>query len=309
MSRAFVLAMILLLLGAAGASGRPDARNGKLAFVSGGDIWSVNPDGSALQNLTHSPARDLHPTWSPSGTRIVFASNRTGRHELWIMDADGSNLRRLTQNRKSKAVDSAPSISPDGRRLAFARRIRGNQDIYVMDLDGTDLRRMTRNRGAEADPAWSPDASRISFTRTFRRGRRTGRDVFIMGADGSSLERLTWGASSYAPAWAPDGRRLAFTRVTARGGEDLWTIRVDGAQPRRVTGGPADDDDAAWAPDGRSLAFSSNRADETLNLFVVVPGTRRPPVRVTTFRDPGGSTGAVTPAWQPLPSTPSRPRR
>ena len=144
MGRALVFAIVIVLLGAVGASARPATRNGKLAFVSAGDIWVVNPDGTGLQNLTHSPARDLNPTWSPNGTRIVFVSTRSGSQELWIMDADGTKLRRLTRNRKSGALDSTPSISPDGRRLAFARRSRGNQDIYVMNLDGTDLRRLTR---------------------------------------------------------------------------------------------------------------------------------------------------------------------
>lgn len=305
MTRALFVAAVVPLLSAAGASAEgagPEVRSGKLAFVSAGDIWTVAPDGSDLDNRTRTPgARDLSPAWSPSGTRIVFASNRSGRQELWIMDAYGTGLRRLTNNRKSRAVDATPSVSPDGRRLAFARRVRGDFEIYTMNLDGTRVRRLTRYRGVDSEPAWSPDGKRIAFTRTLRpRGPRPARQVFVMTANGSNLRRLTWGAVSYAPSWSPDGTRLCITRVAAHAGEDIWMVGASGGSPRRLIVGPANEGHAVWAPDGHALAFSSDRADGTRNIFVDPADPRRPAARVTQFRDP--TTGAVMPAWQSLPS-------
>ena len=204
----------------------------------------------------------MYPTWSPEGTRIVFSSNRGRSRDLWIMDADGSGLRRLTRNRAPKAQDSAPTLSPDGRRVAFARSLRGgNQEIYVINLDGTGLRRLTRFPGIDFDPAWSPDGTQIAFWRALRRAKKTVHQVFAIDADGTNLSQLTWGtgASSDSPSWSPDGTRIAYTR-TGRVRGDIWTMRADGTGQQRVTGGHPNDDDSAWAPDGTAIAFSSDAA-------------------------------------------------
>jgi TolB protein len=292
---------LALLAWCAGAGAGPELRNGKIAFVSSGDIWVVNVDGSGLVNLTHSLARDSYPTWSPEGTRIVFSSNRSGGRDLWIMDSLGAGLRRLTRNRTNGPVDNTPTLSPDGRRVAFARRIRGNQDVYVMNLDGTSLRRLTRFPGIDYDPVWSPDGSQIAFWRQLRRPGRIIHQIFVVNPTGTpAARRLTWGASSDAPAWAPDGKRIAFIRTgKARG--DLWTMRFDGTGQQRMTSGPANDDDPAWSPDGTTIAFTSDRLDGTSNLYVVAVKAPRRPTRITRFVDTGDRAGVVTPAWQPVP--------
>jgi Tol biopolymer transport system component len=304
MWRALPLACGVVLLAwsagaGAGASGSPELRNGKIAFVSAGDIWIVNPDGNELVNLTHSGARDVYPSWSPEGTRIVFSSNRSGGRDLWIMDASGEGLRRLTRNRVNGPADSCPTISPDGRQLAFARRLRGNQELYIMNLDGTGLRRLTRFPGIDFDPAWSPDGSEIAFWRQLRRGRRATHQIFVVNPDDGHLRRLTWGASTDAPTWSPDGKRIAYTR-NGRARGDVWTMRADGTGQVRFAGGPANDDDAAWAPDGMFIAFTSDRFDETANLFVVNTRGPRRQTRLTRLVDSTGRLDALTPAWQPV---------
>jgi Tol biopolymer transport system component len=288
--------------GADGPGGARGIRNGKIAFVSAGDVWVVDPDGNGLTNLTHSPAREAYPTWSPEGTRIVFSSNRGGRRELWIMDVTGEGPRRLTHNRRGGPVDSCPSVSPDGRRVVFARRSRGNQELWVMNLDGTGLRRLTRYRGIDFAPAWSPDGTEIVFWRQLRRGKRSFHQVFVMEADGTGLRQLTWGSSSDAPSWSPDGKRIVYTRV-ARARGDLWLMRGDGGARQRLTRGPADDDYPVWSPDGSAVAFTSDRADGTRNLYVVpVRGQRLPsPTRLTRIVDRSGREDVLTPAWEPIP--------
>jgi TolB protein len=301
MWRALPLACgFVLLAWTAGAGAVPELRNGELAFVSAGDVWVVNADGSELENVTHSAPRDVYPAWSPEGTRIVFSSNRGAGRDLWIMDAEGGGLRRLTKNRPGGPVDSTPSISPDGKRVAFARRARGNQELYVMNLDGTGLKRLTRFPGIDFDPDWSPDGTELVFWRQLRPGGRVVHQIFVMADDGSDLRRLTWGASSDSPTWSPDGKRIVFTRHgRARG--DLWTMRPDGTGQQRLTSGAADDDGAAWAPDGTAVVFSSDRADDTDNLFVVGMRAPRRITRVTRLDDPSDRSGAITPAWQSLP--------
>jgi TolB protein len=305
--RAFTgLAAVVALLAVVGAQahtgGSPPVRNGKIAFASAGDIWVVNADGSGLVNVTHSPlARDAQPTWSPSGTRFAFASTRGGGWELWLANADGTGLWRLPHNARAQVADSAPSISPDGRRVAFARTKNGDQEIYVMNLDGTGLARLTHHPGRDFGPVWSPDGRRIAFWRRIGAGRRARRQVFVMRADGKHLHQVTRGAPTGSPSWSPDGRLLAVARATTPGESDIVLVQPDGKGLRRVTSGSGRDVDPAWSPDGTLIVFSSDRADETRNLFVATPsGSVR---RVTQLRDPTGTTGAVTPAWQPVPST------
>jgi TolB protein len=301
MRRALLPAAVLLLLAwTAGAGAVPEVRNGRIAFVSVGDVWVVNADGTGLDNITHSAAREAYPTWSPEGTRIVFSSNRGGPRDLWIMNADGSGLRRLTRNNHGRGVDSAPTLSPDGRRVAFARRIRGDQEIYVMNLDGTGLRRLTRHPGIDFDPAWSPDGTEIAFWRTVRRRPREVHQIFVVNADGSALRRLTRGADSDAPAWSLDGKRIAYTRLAGSRGH-IWVMRADGTGQQRVTSGAANDDDPAWAPDGTAIAFTSDRAYATPNVYVFPVRAPLKAARVTRVTDLRDGSGALTPVWQPLP--------
>ena len=100
----------------------------------------------------------------PDGRRIAFDSQRDGNREIYVMDADGSGVARLTHNGDD---DLTPSWSPDGRRIAFASGGRARLDIYVMNADGSGATRLTDNDGGT--PAWSPDGRRIAFTLRARR--------------------------------------------------------------------------------------------------------------------------------------------
>ena len=115
------------------------------------EIYVMDADGKNQQRLTENPSADWHPSWSPDGERIAFASQRAGNAEIYVMDADGQNRRRLTENRRN---DWYPSWSPDGERIAFASQRAGNVEIYVMDADGKNRRRLTNNRHDDTHPAW-----------------------------------------------------------------------------------------------------------------------------------------------------------
>ena len=192
-----------------GASWSPDGR--QLAFASGVQgnpgnfkIYVVNVDGSGQQQLTHDPGADLDPAWSPDGRWIAFRGvrPRSGRRgfiqELYVMNADGSEQRKLTP-----LSTGAFSWSPDGRRIAFANERDGNNEIYVISVDGTGLRNLTRNPADDGHPKWSPDGRTIGFVSN----RGGNRDIYVMNTDGSGQRNLTSDVDqqAFGIAWSPGG--------------------------------------------------------------------------------------------------------
>ena len=182
------------------------------------DIFVIDTDGSGLAQLTNCPLADISPVWSPDGQRIAFTSDRRGEGgEIYVMDADGSNLTRLadaygsnpTRSPKddrscvtpsvfvtSQSSDVVSSWSPDGRLIAFMHSTPTlGHHLYVMDADGTKVTQLTGNLlppagtyiPSPSEPVWSPDGRWIALTSY----RNENRDVFVVRADGSDATRLT----------------------------------------------------------------------------------------------------------------------
>ena len=185
------------------------------------EIYVMDADGENQQNITNNRHDDWAPSWSPDGKRIVFISYREGHFigdfelitsEIYVMDADGGNQQRLTENRKN---DESPSWSPNGTRIVFSSDRKGdfvNNEIYVMDADGGNLQRLTENRDNDGAPSWSPDGKRIVFV-----SERDGNDeIYVMDADGGNLQNLTNNpGGDFGPAWfvpafavAPVGKKF-----------------------------------------------------------------------------------------------------
>ena len=170
------------------------------------EIYVMDADGGNPQNLTNDRNDDRYPSWSPDSERLVFVSQRPGHfkskflitYEIYVMDADGQNEQRLTENRQN---DFYPSWSPDGKRIAFEADREGdfeNPEIYVMDADGGNQQRLTENRRSDLQPAWSPDSKRIAFV-SWRDGNP---EIYVMDADGKNPQRLTNNPhDDFSPAW------------------------------------------------------------------------------------------------------------
>ena len=215
----------------------------------------IAPDGP------HTPA----PASSSSGPRaaaaangrIAFASNRDGNHEIYVMDADGSNQTRITYH---PAYDDQPRWSPDGTRLVFMSNRDGNFELYLMAADGTNQMRLTNSPAAEGFPTWSPDGARIAFVSGDLTDLVTY-EIYVVNADGSNLKRLTNNSvTDCTPAWSPDGARIAFMSgngIFAPDSYEIYVMDADGNNRTRLTNDAQGDALPAWSPDGTRLAFVS----------------------------------------------------
>lgn len=269
--RAIVLSaatsMLVGVVAAASAAESAGSRtaNGKIAFIREGakwplnDIYVMNGDGTGVRRVTRTTTQWRHdPAWSPDGRRIAFGVTKPTPEGIWVMDADGSTVRRLTNG-------SAPAWSHDGRRIAFERWDSFGDDpsLFIADANGRNVLRLTSESCGvggcyDLAPSWSPNGRTIAFLRGVEP------DIYVIAPDGTRLRRLarTPSTNEERPAWSPDGQQISFV---AREGFDvgLYVMRANGSGRRRLTRG-FHVNSPTWSPDGRKLAFSRSG-----NIYVV----------------------------------------
>src|SRR5206468_4019604 len=143
------------------------------------DIFIYSLKTGKSINITKNPSFDADPSFSPDGKQVVFVSLRDGNAEIYLMNSDGTDVRRLTND---PAWDSHPIFSPDGTQISFdSDRDNESSDIYLMRNDGSDVRRLVdwkTNENAE-DGCWSPDGTKIAFTSD----RDGNDDIYVISAE------------------------------------------------------------------------------------------------------------------------------
>jgi Tol biopolymer transport system component len=299
----------VLATGAPPALGAFPGENGKITFISDRhgadfDIWTMNPDGSGLANLTdNSKGDEFAPNWRADGRRIAFnservtATNPEGDHEIFMMNGDGTGVVQLTFN----AVDDEdPAWSPDGGRIVFARDfdpIRGpvDYDVLAMNADGSGERQLTRTAGVqEWQPSWSPDGRRVVFLSD----RDGDIEIYTMNSKGGTVRQLTFNdAFEFVPSWSPDSRSIVFT--TDRDGNfEIYTMRADGGEQTRLTFNDAGDGYPAWSPDGTEIVFASDRDGARGGYGDIYTMRADGSNQVNRTTNPGWD---IHPDWQPLP--------
>jgi len=242
----------------------------------------------ALRQLTTHGATDLEPKWSPDGSTLSFASDRTGTWNVWTVPRDGGEQAPVTSDLE---LVHSTWWSPDGRRLALAPAVR-TEDGFAGRIELLDLEKGGRtpltSGPVDGAPCWSPDGRRIAFV-----SNRTGNfDLWVVNVASGEEVQLTFDEGfDHSPRWSPDGGRIAFHSGRSGNG-DIWLLNlVDGALTR-LTVSEGFDHFPTWSPDGRYLAFHSNRSG-SFDLWVVPAGGGEA-VQLTS-----GPAEDQRPAWSP----------
>ena len=248
-----------------------------ITMVRTGDteVFEVDPDTGSASNLSRSPrSEDRYPCWSPDGQRVAFTSNRSGPYSLYVMDANGDNVKRLVD---STAICYMPSwrSTPDGERIVFG--MHGDKpEMASIKPDGTGLTVL----GDGHDPTLSPDGKRICYTGEVDGGV----SVFVMDWDGGNKRRVVKEASKVGatfPNWSPDGKTIVYS-FPVKDALELFLIDADGTNPRQLTrlnqvATPAD-----WSPDGQWISFRLtderywSNAEKMKKVYEEKPTDKRP---------------------------------
>jgi TolB protein len=191
-------------------------------------IFEANPDGTGLCRLTDAPGYNAEGSYSPDGKYIVFCSNRGGAKdlELYIMDADGKNVRQLTH--APGCYNGGPFFSPDGKRVIFRsdRKKKDHLQLYVINADGTGERALTDNENwVYWAPFWYKDGKHIVYTAADHSdpSMRPNYDLYWLNLDTGKTTRLTHApGADVLPVFSPDGAQL------------MWTSTRDGRQPAQL---------------------------------------------------------------------------
>jgi TolB protein len=273
MRRSFVALGLCLLASPLARAGDLTGYQLLVTSVRTGDteIFLVDPDTGDARNLTRSPkSEERYPCWSPDGRRIAFISDRDGPPNLYVMNADGSGVRRLT---KTEAVCYMPSWAGD--RIVFGLHGKKAEMVSIRP-DGTGLQIL----GEGHDPCLSPDGKRVAYTGHVKGGVT----VFVMNADGSGKRRLVEHVNRHGavfPSWSPDGKHIVFTGAAGEALE-LFVVGADGSGLRQLTGFGKVCTPAAWSPDGKWISFRYtderywSNPERMKKVYAERPGDKRP---------------------------------
>jgi TolB protein len=223
---------------------RPDGREILLTSYRAGrpELWAFRLADRDFRRVGQVP-NAMGGVYSPDGTRIAFAATEGGNSDVWVMNADGTAARKLTND---PALDLSPSWSPDGKRLAFVSDRSGTPQIYLMNADGSGVRRLTFQGNYNQTPQWSPRGDLLAFT---ARDERKVFDLFVVAVDSGKIDRITQdqGRTNEDPSWAPNGRLLAF-RSDRSGAAQVVIADPKGDRQTPVAGGGGDLSAPAWGP-------------------------------------------------------------
>jgi TolB protein len=225
-------------LGSVSLSPRISPDGSRLAFSSltksGWDLLIFSLDLNRVVSFPRFGGTNLSPAWSPDGTHLALASSRSGNSQIYVCDASGANLHRLTSNK-------GPDVGPvwnrkTGAQIAFVSGSTGLPQVYTIEADGTNQQRMT-DQGYAVSPNWSPNGQflTLAWIRKYGPGEPGSSDIYLMDIASKQWVQLTHdGGRNDYPSWSPDGRHIVFESKRS-GKEEIWMMLADGTKLHQLT--------------------------------------------------------------------------
>ncbi len=267
-----------------------DARN-KIAFHSNLDgdyeIFTVNPDGTELTQITLNNAHDGVFSWISNGQGFVVYSEIEGLGQLFTMDYKGESIINISNN---SHFDRLPDVLHPSNRIVFITEEGADtqNNIMTMDVVGTNRSFVTNSTDLDLYPKWSPDGQKILFARFSTTGGQHG--TYVIDATGSNLTFLTEGGDN--PSWSPDGSQIIYAGHDGHD-KEIFIADADGSNPVNISNSDFDDDMPDWSPDGTKIVFVSNRDGDNEIFVMDIDGSN---VRQITHN--GHNDNA--PSWSPV---------
>jgi Tol biopolymer transport system component/DNA-binding winged helix-turn-helix (wHTH) protein len=226
-------------------------RGGQLAYshsVTDVNIWRLSlphgPSRARWSKLIDSTQEDSAPSYSADGGQIVFRSDRSGKREIWICNADGSNARAVTMNRSPTSA----SLSPDGKLLAFDAYENGDYHIFVAPVSGGTSRLLAPSSFEDVLPRWVPDGKSIFFS-----SNRSGKwQIWRISAEGNTIQQVTR-QGGYAPRLSQDGQTIYYSKHPTLPG--IWSVPVAGGPESLVFAGIPPERSGLWAVGGKGIYY------------------------------------------------------
>lgn len=230
------------------------------------------------RRLTQTNGEPMHPSATPAGDKVVFASGTTQPlvRDIFVVGMDGQEQQQLTDRKINLSWE--PAVSPDGQKIAYVVEKQGNSDIHVMNIDGTGNHNITNTNKGYWHPQWAPDGK--SILTTSRDTERGNLELVSINADGSGTKQITrLGYNTDMQTFSPDGEHIIFGLDPAFGSPVLCSVKNDGtdfhsyATDMILAGTPS------VADDGRIL-FCGINSDYKMSIYQVELGQDKPAQRM-----------------------------
>lgn len=242
-------------------------------------------------NLTHSSGDDRYATYSPDGNKVLFESNRDGVWGIYVMDSNGSNVKKLSKGRSN---DRRACWHPKGKMILFESDRSGKIELFLLDMERMEVSQITSFPNKEPHFAnFSPSGQTIAIS---LKESDDESNIVLINMEGEIIKRLTNEPSrSYFPRWSSDGKEIVYfsRKDTENQDDEIYSIDIETGKEKRLTYWPKHNFCPSWSTDNKHIAYVTSMGNARPEIYIMnADGSN--PTRITNNKD-----GDTLPDWSP----------